>query len=139
MKAEFTEEYPVVAARRLDDLRSHRLFSRPEFTLMQAVHFKVDGIPHRILPGSSTDFASIPRLLLWLFPANGVWREAAAVHDGAYRGNVHRLHREWAPPTRKWADDVFLALMDDLRVGWHARYPLYWVLRMVGWRAWNQK
>lgn len=50
--------------------------------------------------GFKTDFASVPRLLFWLFPAWGRYGEAAVLHDWlcAKRqlpsNEAHRLFRE---------------------------------------------
>ena len=36
--------------------------------------------------------------------------------------------------TWRTTDNVFLALMTDLRVWWYGRYPIYWAVRLFGWR-----
>lgn len=36
---------------------------------------------YAVPPGYLTDFASVPRLLWWVFPQSGRWNPAAIVHD----------------------------------------------------------
>ena len=77
----------------------------------------------------TTDLASVPRYLTWLFPRYGNYTKAAVLHDyfcrnfAAHDGEVDAtslLLRD-----RSDADEVFLATMKELDVPW-ARRRLMW-------------
>jgi hypothetical protein len=67
-----------------------------------------------------TDLASVPRVFTWLFPRYGRYTKAAVVHDFL----CQQFSRQWADlaggavrvGARSDADEVFLALMKELRV-----------------------
>ena len=78
--------------------------------------------------GFLTDFASIPRVF-WTFigsPASGKARKAAVCHDFLYRFGKELGIK------RKKADDIFLELMKEDRVGYFTRYTMYWAVRAGG-------
>ncbi len=99
---------------------------------MQAFNVDVPGLGKRVLlKGFKTDFASIPRLLWWIFPpATGKHRRAAVVHDYLYR---------YQELPRKQSDDAFLELMFNDGVNWFSRYIIYLGVRIGGWYAWNKR
>lgn len=77
--------------------------------------------------GFLTDFASVPRLLWWLFPTWGRYGNAAVIHDFCY----------WEQTlSRRRADQVFLEAMKVLGVGWGTRGALYAGVRLFGWLPW---
>jgi hypothetical protein len=79
--------------------------------------------------GFVTDFASVPRLIWWLFPPWAKYGNAAVVHDYCY----------WEQRmSRKEADAVILEGMKDLGVNWLTRQLIYRALRLFGSIAWWQ-
>jgi hypothetical protein len=81
-----------------------------------------------------TDLASIPKpLQCWLSPA-GPYMPAALVHDLLYAR--HRAgSRIW---TKDQADNILMAGMVDLGVGWFTRQVVYDGVRIGGDDAWNR-
>lgn len=77
--------------------------------------------------GFMTDFASVPRLLWWIFPRWGRYGNAAVIHDYCYWDQQR---------SRKEADAIFFEAMGVLSVGTISRYLLYWTVRAFGWWAW---
>ena len=75
-----------------------------------------------------TDFASVPRVLWWLFPKWGIYGNAAVIHDWLYWDQYKK---------RKTSDDIFLEAMEVLGVPKWKRYLLYQSVRIFGWFAWN--
>lgn len=74
--------------------------------------------------GFETDFASVPRLPLayWLCGDNA--HEAATVHDYLYCTDAN------PNVSRKDADDVFLAIMEEMGEAWWRRKIMYRMVRM---------
>ena len=150
MNACFHDRIPVIAGRSLDDLRRHRAFARPRFELVYPTTVLVDGNYWRVPIGFQTDFASVPRLLLWLFPADGPWRAPAVVHDCCYSGALElcgaaedRRGSDAAMQLigydRAWADSLFFELMRDVNVRWYGRYPLWLAVWLFGGLYWRKE
>ena len=79
--------------------------------------------------GTTTDFASIPRLLWPIFPPDGRrYMRAAIVHDYLYRTGK-------AP--RALADQMFLMLMTQDGVPWWKRTLMFWAVRLFGKKAYK--
>ena len=79
-------------------------------------------------PKFMTDFASVPRLLWWVFPQWGKYGNAAVIHDWGY----------WSKErTRKETDRIFLEGMEVLGVGSVKRQLMYYAVRLFGWLAWH--
>lgn len=79
--------------------------------------------------GFLTDFASIPRILWWLFPKWGRYGNAAVIHDFCY----------WEQRrSRRRSDEIFLEAMGVLRVERLTRTILFWAVRLFGWWAWRR-
>ena len=77
--------------------------------------------------GFITDFASVPRLLWWLFPKWGKYGNAAIIHDYLYWQQKY---------TRKRADEIFLEGMGVLNVNKYVKCALYYAVRWFGCCAW---
>ena len=77
-------------------------------------------------PGFKTDFASIPRLLRGVFPVNDSHILAAIVHDYLYR----TPDQEWRG--KKFADDLFLRIMQETNVPGRKSRPIYWGVKFGG-------
>lgn len=73
--------------------------------------------------GFETDLASVPRIPFAYWLAGGVGHEAAVIHDYLYRV---------ADVKRKYADDVFLAGLKELKVNWFTRRLMYTAVRLFG-------
>jgi hypothetical protein len=75
-------------------------------------------------PRFVTDFASVPRMLWWLFPPyHEHYGKAAVIHDFLYVIGLG---------DRKWADKEFLAAMKVLKAPAWKRYTMYWAVRLFG-------
>lgn len=77
--------------------------------------------------GTTTDFASIPRLLWWLLSPVDKHGKAAVVHDFNYQTQTY---------TRKTADDIFREGLVVLEVKMWKVFCMYWAVRLFGWWAW---
>lgn len=93
-------------------------------------HYYIGPVASVVVPKRrKTDFASIPRLLWWLFPPVGPYLRAALIHDELYRENHG---------SRAVADAVFLEVMGIDKVPFYQRWPLYLGVRLGGWWFWNR-
>lgn len=80
--------------------------------------------------GTRTDFASVPRWLWWLFPPDGIYTQAAVLHDFLYTSHLF---------TREESDNIFLGAMTVLGVDEFTRNTMYYFVRKFGETAWNKK
>lgn len=79
----------------------------------------------------TTDFASIPRALWWLYPPYGdTWGKAAVIHDWLYA-----TQPKWCD--RHMADDVFLEGMKILGANWLRRTIMHQSVRLFAGKAWQ--
>lgn len=78
--------------------------------------------------GFYTDFASVPRLGIVYAMLGDRAHEPAVVHDWLYYAGI---------TTREMADDVLMEAMKVLNLSWWQRYPIWWGVRLGGWKAWN--
>ena len=99
-----------------------------------------DGVESVSVPaGFVTDFASIPRPLWSIWPPDGDYGKAAVCHDYLYlRRVVLILDSPSRLVTRVEADQIFLAGMQVLSIGWFTRNTLYRGVRVTGRRTWNR-
>lgn len=79
--------------------------------------------------GFETDFASVPRLFWTLIPPDGLYTQAAVVHDYTYFKKLYK---------RSKCDRIFLDAMRVLGVPWYKRYTMYWAVRVGAWVGWNK-
>jgi hypothetical protein len=79
--------------------------------------------------GFVTDLASIPRFLWSLWPPEGLYTDAAVVHDCCYAQQFF---------TRLRCDQILLEAMEDLGVSWWTRHVIYIGVRIGGWMAWKK-
>ena len=95
--------------------------------------------------GFMTDFASIPRLLWWLWPPAGPWAKAAALHDWLYKTRLvfHLLDHgadmvQKAPYacTRREADGTLYDAMIVSGVAKRDALCIYLGVRLCGWWPW---
>ena len=73
--------------------------------------------------GTVTDLATVPRLLLALFPPHGRYAKAAIVHDFLYAQAIG---------SKAYADRTFLEAMEVLGVSRFTRMVMYWTVRLFG-------
>ncbi len=78
--------------------------------------------------GFYTDFASVPRLGIIYALLGDRAHEPAVVHDWLYYAAI---------TTRKTADAVLMEAMKVLGLPFWQRIPIYWGVRLGGWKAWN--
>ncbi|MBS1538462.1 MAG: DUF1353 domain-containing protein [Bacteroidetes bacterium] len=71
-----------------------------------------------------TDFASIPRLVWFVFPPWGKYGKAAIVHDYLYSTGLK---------TRKESDSIFLEIMQVSCVDSLTRFLIHGFVRLFGW------
>lgn len=90
---------------------------------------KVNGCSFVIPEGFRTDLASIPRIFWAIFPPFGKYNRAAIVHDYLYRIKTER----------KFADKIFLSLMEQDDTNVLIRYLFYYTVRLFGWIPYNTK
>jgi hypothetical protein len=83
------------------------------------------------------DFASLPKLLLWLLPYWAKFNKASVLHDYLYR--VKQIMGK--PVTRKEADDIWLEAMliefREYNLGKLVAYLEYYSVRWFAWLAWK--
>lgn len=92
-----------------------------------------DGRPIEVPAGFETDFASVPRVFVWLLPRYGHWTPAAVLHDHlwalAREGGVDKVE----------ADDVFRRAMLELDVPFLRRWIMWaavrWAAGPASWWA----
>lgn len=78
--------------------------------------------------GFTTDYASVPPVIRWMFPKSGKYCPAAVVHDWLY-------FKKTRP--RAEADGIFCEAMKILGVNAFTYQQMYWALRAFGWIAWK--
>lgn len=80
--------------------------------------------------GFYTDFASVPRWMPVMYSLLGdTAHEPAVIHDWLYYS---------AFTSREMADNVLLEAMKYWGMPSWRYYPIYWGVRMGGWKAWNE-
>ena len=103
------------------------------FTLLEGFSYSSESIGANITvhvpKGFVTDFASVPRILWWLFPPHGRHGKAAVIHDYLY------LLVRKGKYSRVVADSIFLSAMKELEVPLWRRYTMYLGVRLAGWTA----
>ncbi len=91
----------------------------------------------KVRAGELTDFASIPKWLRPFLPSWAKYNKSSVLHDQMYR--EQKIMGE--PISRKMADDTWLgAMLIEFRIhklGGFIAYLEYTVIRIVGWKAWN--
>ena len=75
--------------------------------------------------GFVTDFATIPKLLQWLFPSGGEYKWECVLHDVFYDVTSVDI-------TREEADNVFKGAMEASGIGWWKVWCLYNAVRVFG-------
>jgi Protein of unknown function (DUF1353) len=74
--------------------------------------------------GSPTDFASVPRVFIWLLPRYGAYTKAAIIHDYLWREGVVKEEI-----TLRKADTLFRVAMSELNVPFLTRWVMWGAVR----------
>ena len=96
-----------------------------------------------VAEGSTTDFASIPRILWSLLSPYGLYGKAAVIHDYLYRlGGVVNVAEDGMPLrmrkfSRSECDQIFYEAMECLGVGWFTRHIMWIGVRVGGYWAYK--
>lgn len=80
--------------------------------------------------GFNNDLASIPQIFQNLIPVVGPQNWPSVVHDWCYVN-------KWR--TRKDCDELFLAGLKSVKVGWIKRNAMYSAVRLGGWFLWRKR
>jgi hypothetical protein len=99
--------------------------------LVEPFTYEARDEPFTVPRDFTTDFASVPRVVVWLLPRYGPWTQAAILHDHlwaeARRGAVDRYD----------ADGIFLRAMRELGVPFLRRWIMWTAVRWAsGPRSW---
>lgn len=96
-----------------------------KYRLLQDLVFQIGDDTYVVPAGFETDFDSVPRLpiVYWIF--NERAKEEAVLHDFLY-------HIKY---DRRKADIVFNQAMKEKRLNPLLRLPIFWAVRLFGWRA----
>jgi hypothetical protein len=98
--------------------------SRSRWILTDSLVFRSEKYRGKLIAprGFQTDFASIPRIVQWLFPKRGPWDLAAVIHDAAYSNALMTENGERIFCIKRVADDLFSEGMKAEDVsGWRVR------------------
>lgn len=130
----------------LDPIRVEALAPRYKtWLLLDTFEFRLggpDGDEYvRVEAGFITDFASIPRVLWWLWPpSQGPYLAAALVHDCLYKTGyvVNRHTGERRAIARDESDDVMKEIMEICETPLATKRAIFRGVRLGGWHAWRK-
>lgn len=91
-----------------------------EWELLASVTYQGRDEPFTVPVGYPTDFASVPRLVVWLIPRYGIYTRAAILHD---------FLCSTAPVPRADADGIFRRAMQELGVSVPRRWLMWAAVR----------
>lgn len=94
------------------------------FTLLEALTYQGQQDTFVVPEGFETDFASVPRILVWLIPRYGKWTKAAILHDWLWREAIPK--RLVSPPD---ADGLFRRVLRELDVPIIKRWMMWAAVR----------
>jgi hypothetical protein len=77
--------------------------------------------------GQRTDFASVPRVCIWLLPRYGTYTKAAILHDYLWREMAAKGTMRWSD-----ADGIFRRAMRELGVAFLRRWIMWAAVRIAG-------
>jgi hypothetical protein len=121
-----------MAAGFLTPLRLETIGPRRWVLLAPLVYVSAVGRRLTVPAGCTTDGASVPRPLWWLYPPiGGAYDHAAVLHDFCY------AQAEALQLTRAAADALFLEAMAATGFRRTGRWTIYLGVRIGGWAAWQ--
>jgi hypothetical protein len=106
---------PTVDVREVDD---------KHWRVLKAFEYEAKHERYTVPVGEPTDFASVPRALVWFIPTYGRYTKAAILHD-----HLCRLAREGTLISRRDADGVFRQAMRVLDVAFLRRWIIWAAVR----------
>lgn len=107
------------------------------WTVLRALSYRARDDDFEVPANGETDFASVPRLFVWLLPRYGRYTPAAILHDHLWRVAVPE-----GQLSRRDADGIFLQAMRQLGVPFLRRWIMWAAVRWAGltkrdgWDGW---
>src|SRR5262245_37790872 len=95
------------------------------WTLVESFSYRAGQETFTVPAGFVTDFASVPRVFVWLLPRYGRWTQAAILHD--YLRGVARTGRI----RKSDADNIFNRAMRELNVPFLRRWVMWAAVRFA--------
>lgn len=93
------------------------------WTLVHPITYSANHDTFEVPAGFTTDFASVPRIFVWLLPRYGRWTQAAVLHDYlwslAKTGEISKFD----------ADGIFLRALRELNVPFLRRWIMWAAVR----------
>lgn len=105
----------IVSVTQLDDV---------SWRLNELLVYEGDQQTFTVPVGFVTDFASVPRIFVWLVPAYGAYTKAAILHDHLCRD---------APVRRRDADGIFRRCLREAEVPFIRRWLMWAAVRAGAW------
>lgn len=101
------------------------------WTLVESFGYQGKTDRFEVPAGFTTDFASVPRVVVWLLPRYGRWTQAAVLHDFLWhlagRGDIDKFD----------ADGIFNRALRELEVPFLRRWIMWSAVRWgAGPRSW---
>ena len=133
----------MIVGRFLDPIRIEKI-GRRRYRLLTSFEYRIGSVYGdefvRVMEGFETDFASIPRLLWWLWPPmGGDYDGAALIHDCLYKtGYVSRNNGTTRTIQRNEADLIMLEGMAVSDTPLPTRRAIYRGVRLGGFIAWRK-
>lgn len=84
----------------------------------------------KVRKGFQTDFASVPRIFWTIFPPDGLYTQAAVLHDYLYYTQMY---------SRRKSDYIFYEAMGVLGVSQWKRSMMHFAVRISAWICWNKR
>jgi hypothetical protein len=98
--------------------------SDKEWKVREPFSYRARRDTYEIGEGMLTDFASVPRVFVWLLPRYGRYTKAAILHDYLWREKAANGEMDWID-----ADGVFRRAMRELRVPFLRRWMMWSAVR----------
>lgn len=118
---------PLLPPMKLERIPGLKWGGRPVYRLLEDYQFGRAYGSTAVVPADfRTDLASVPWWIRWLFPPNGPWERAAAVHD--------YLYSRAAQCPRFLADAILRDMMAAAGVARWARLVIFYAVRLAGGR-----
>lgn len=113
----FTPDAEVEVREQRDDPRN--------WTVMREIVYDGESDRFVVPGGDDTDFASVPRLFVWLLPRYGAYTKAAILHDHLWRKEVPR-----GTISLPEADAILRRAMRELGVSFLQRWMMWAAVRL---------
>jgi hypothetical protein len=106
-----------------------RLFTPKSWEHQRKLTIQLYGLTMIMFAGEQTDFASVPRIMKWMFQDDAIYSIGSVAHDHLYRHGG----------TSKWmADAIFYELLRSVDEINPVTAALMWLgVTLFGWGTWN--